>query len=670
MSIHFQSGSSFGPYQIESEIGRGGMGVVYLAVQLNLERRVALKVLAPQFAQQEEFRRRFLRESRTSGNLEHPNVIPVYDAGEIDGLLFIAMRDVRGRDLGNLIGQRGALESGQALHVLTEVSKGLSAADRVGLVHRDIKPANVLLAFEGPHIDAVYLTDFGLTKYVESSSQITKSGFFLGTYRYASPEQFKGVHVDHRSDIYSLGCMAFECLTGRAPFVRDTDAAMMHVHLIEAVPAASSMVSNLPSAVDAVIERSMSKNADERYDSCGALVTELRSALVSPSGETSRPLVAPAVVETTEPADVSALETDAPPRASSAPTNPAIETGVSCSWTTTAHSPRGRDRQGNEGDPLPPTSPATSRGTKTKAETRRRLLAAALIIAMAGGVFLFTRSQRTPASPSDAGFGGNRHAQGGAEETGFGGNRPAETETEETGAGPGTIAFNSVSDGNLDVFTISPSGENLTRLTDNEGRDGGASWSPDGERIAYTSEQSSGEFEIFVMNKDGSGATNLTSNTTTELHPAWSPDGRRIVFSSDRTGRTEIFTMRPDGTNVRQVTDNGSADFEPSWSADSSRSGSGAKREGNFDVVIVSATGAEETVIAGRGILGEANQEDAMLSPTDNDLIAFASDAGGDYEIVVLHLATGKADVLTSNGVNDRDPAWSPDGIDSCFLTR
>ena len=503
-------------------------------------------------------------------------------------------------------------------------------------------------------------TDFGLTKYVESSSQITKSGFFLGTYRYASPEQFKGVHVDHRSDIYSLGCMAFECLTGRAPFVRDTDAAMMHAHLIEAVPAASSMVSNLPSAVDAVIERSMSKNADERYDSCGALVTELRSALVSPSGETSRPLVAPAVVETTEPADVSALETDAPPRASSAPTNPAIETGAR-SWTTTAHSPRGRDRQGNEGDPLPPTSPATSRGTKTKAETRRRLLAAALIIAMAGGVFLFTRSQRTPASPSDAGFGGNRHAEGGAEETGFGGNRPAETETEETGAGPGTIAFNSVSDGNLDVFTISPSGENLTRLTDNEGRDGGASWSPDGERIVYTSEQSSGEFEIFVMNKDGSGATNLTSNTTTELHPAWSPDGRRIAFSSDRTGRTEIFTMRPDGTNVRQVTDNGSADFEPSWSADSSRLSFVRKREGNFDVVIVSATGAEETVIA-EGDLGEANQEDAMLSPTDNDLIAFASDAGGDYEIVVLHLATGKADVLTSNGVNDRDPAWSPDG--------
>jgi serine/threonine protein kinase len=321
MSINLRLGSSFGPYWIGSVIGRGGMGVVYLAVQLNLARKVALKVLAPQYAQQEEFRRRFLRESQTSGNLEHPNVVPVYDAGEIDGLLFIAMRYVRGLDLKNLIGHRGALESGQALHVLTEVSKGLSAAHRVGLVHRDIKPANVLLAYDGPDIDAVYLTDFGLTKYAESSSQITKTGFFLGTYHYASPEQFKGAFVDHRSDIYSLGCVAFECLTGRAPFVRGTDAAIMYAHLMETVPAASSIVPELPPAIDAVIERSMSKNADERYDSCGEFVTELRSALVRPSGETFRSLVAPAPADTAEPADVPPAETIVPPGSLPAPHN-------------------------------------------------------------------------------------------------------------------------------------------------------------------------------------------------------------------------------------------------------------------------------------------------------------------------------------------------------------
>jgi Tol biopolymer transport system component len=257
-----------------------------------------------------------------------------------------------------------------------------------------------------------------------------------------------------------------------------------------------------------------------------------------------------------------------------------------------------------------------------------------------------TRFQQTPVSSSDAGSGGDPS-----------GNARAE----ETGTRSGTIAFNSISDGNLDVFTISPSGENLTKLTENEGRDGGACWSPDGERIAYTSERSGGEFEIFVMNKDGSGATNLTSNTSTELHPAWSPDGRRIAFCSDRTGRMEIFTMRPDGTNVRQATDNGFVDFEPSWSSDSSRISFVSKRDGNFDVVTISATGGEETVITGEA-LGEANQEDAMLSPTDSDLMAFATDAGGDYEIAVLDLDTGEADDLTSNDVDDRDPAWSPDG--------
>ena len=280
-------GSDLAGYRIEGILGRGGMSVVYLAQHLRLDRRVALKVLAPDLAEDERFRERFIRESRIAARIEHPNIIPVYEAGEADGVLFIAMRYVRGTDLKFLIRSEGKLEPARAIHMLAQVGSALDAAHEDGLVHRDVKPGNILIA---PGTDKaprehVYLSDFGLTKRSSSESGITATGQFVGTLDYAAPEQFEGKALDGRTDVYSLGCVLYEVLTGEVPFRRDQDAAMMFAHLMSAPPTATEANPELPGAIDAVVARAMAKRPEDRYPTAGELIADARSALGVPSGE-------------------------------------------------------------------------------------------------------------------------------------------------------------------------------------------------------------------------------------------------------------------------------------------------------------------------------------------------------------------------------------------------
>src|SRR5436190_14504635 len=190
------------------------MGVVYRAIQIGLDRNVALKVITPQYASDEEFRERFKRESRLAASIEHPNVIPIYEAGESDGVLFLSMRYVDGTDLKSVLEREGTLEPRRAARIVAQVAEALDAAHAAGLVHRDIKPANILMA-SGDH---VYLTDFGLTKRASSESALTKTGQMVGTVDYVAPEQVEGGRVDARTDVYSLGCVLYHLLTGRVPY--------------------------------------------------------------------------------------------------------------------------------------------------------------------------------------------------------------------------------------------------------------------------------------------------------------------------------------------------------------------------------------------------------------------------------------------------------------------
>ncbi len=277
-------GTEFGGYRIQGTIGRGGMSVVYLAEHPRLSRTVALKIIAPELAEDDTFRERFVRESRVAASLDHPNIIPIFDTGDQDGLLYIVMRYIK-EDLRSVIRQEGELSPMRAVALAAQVGGALDAAHRMGLVHRDVKPANILVASRGGSDgeDHAYLTDFGLTKHLTSRSGLTGSGQFVGTVDYMSPEQIEGKQADGRADVYALACVVFQSLTGQVPFDKEADAAVIWAHLKEPPPRPSAFRRNLPPALDDVIARGMAKAPDERFATCREFVQAARHELESPS---------------------------------------------------------------------------------------------------------------------------------------------------------------------------------------------------------------------------------------------------------------------------------------------------------------------------------------------------------------------------------------------------
>ena len=287
------TGDTVAGYEIERLVGRGGMGEIYRARDPRLERRVALKLLAERFSEDAEFRERLLRESRIAASLDHPNVIPVYEAGDTDDRLFIAMRFVEGSDLAALLRSEGPLEPARAIAIAMQIADALDAAHARGLVHRDVKPSNVLLDRQDRR-EHVYLADFGLTQSV--SDRGPTDGHLVGTVDYVAPEQIRGDDVDGRADVYGLGCVLFQALTGAVPFSGVSDVAVIYAHLESPPPRASERREALPDALDDVLARAMAKDPDERQPTCGALVEEARAALgLDARPRSSRVLLAAAV---------------------------------------------------------------------------------------------------------------------------------------------------------------------------------------------------------------------------------------------------------------------------------------------------------------------------------------------------------------------------------------
>jgi hypothetical protein len=263
------TGAELAGYRIEAVAGRGGMGVVYRAWHLGLERPVALKVISPGLASQDEFRARFRRESRLAAALDHPHVLPIYEAGESDGVLFIAMRWVDGIDLGRVLEEDGALPLGRAVRLVAQLAGALDSAHSRGLVHRDVKPANVL----GADSDHAYLADFGLAKR-DDTAGLTETGRWLGTADYAAPEQIEGGEVGPAADVYALGCVLFAALTGNPPFPRGSAVAVAYAQVHDPPPAAG-----VSPAVDAVVARALAKRPTDRFASAGELSAAATAAL-------------------------------------------------------------------------------------------------------------------------------------------------------------------------------------------------------------------------------------------------------------------------------------------------------------------------------------------------------------------------------------------------------
>ena len=275
----FASGSRIAGYRLEEQIGQGGMAVVFRAQDERLQRQVALKVLSPALAADEAFRHRFIRESRSAAAVDDPHIIPVFEAGDADGVLFIAMRYVPGGDAGTLVHRQGPLPVARAAAIISAVASALDAAHAAGLVHRDVKPANMLVDARPGRPDHVYLSDFGLTKGALSSASLTGTGHVLGTLNYCAPEQIQGRQVDARTDEYALACAVFALLTGEPPFPRDEGMAVLYAQLSMPPPRLTSRRTGLPPEVDDVVLQALAKAPEGRYASCGEFADALRMAL-------------------------------------------------------------------------------------------------------------------------------------------------------------------------------------------------------------------------------------------------------------------------------------------------------------------------------------------------------------------------------------------------------
>jgi serine/threonine protein kinase len=295
MMARLVPGSQLAGYVIEEQVGAGGMAVVFRARDGMLGRLAALKILSPALAADQEFRARFLSESRAVASVEESHIIPVYGAGEVDGVLYIATKFVSGGDLSDVLQRAGgALEPRRAVAFIEQVASALDAAHAAGLVHRDVKPGNILVDVAPGRGEHAYLSDFGLSKGAMATSGLTATGTFLGTPDYSAPEQIRGLPVDGRADQYSLACMAFALLAGNLPFRRPESMATLFAHLNDPVPPLARYRGGLPPGMDAVLARALAKEPKDRYGRCGEFAAALRDALAGAGRYASAPRAAAA----------------------------------------------------------------------------------------------------------------------------------------------------------------------------------------------------------------------------------------------------------------------------------------------------------------------------------------------------------------------------------------
>jgi serine/threonine protein kinase len=274
-------GQDIGNYRVTGRIGEGGMGAVYLAEEHGTGRQVALKVLLSELAHNKSFRDRFERESGYASSLNHPSIVRVHEFGEVDGVPYMVMDYVPGRDLTAELANEGPLSPDRSVLVLGQIASALDAVHASGLYHRDVKPANVLIAAEGADGLRCRLTDFGLSKQPSQDSRaLTAAGFFVGTCHYVAPEQILAKELDHRVDVYSLGCLLYECLTGEPPFPRAREEEVLYAHIQDAPPRVTASRPELPGAIDEVVAKALAKEPEERYATCAALVEAARAAIV------------------------------------------------------------------------------------------------------------------------------------------------------------------------------------------------------------------------------------------------------------------------------------------------------------------------------------------------------------------------------------------------------
>jgi eukaryotic-like serine/threonine-protein kinase len=676
-------GHTLGPYQVLEELGRGGMAIVYKAFQPSLGRYVALKVLPEYFQHDPEFIARFQREARAAAQLNHPNIVTIYDVGEQAGVHYIAMEYLDGGSLRDRLA-RGPLSVDQAQQIVEQVGSALDYAHTRGLIHRDVKPANILFTAD----NRPKITDFGIAR-ASDGTRLTRTGVLMGTPEYMSPEQAQGGLVDCRSDLYALGVMLYEMLTGRVPFQADTPHATLYAIIYQPPPPPRQIRPDLPLVAETVLLKGLAKHPDDRYQSGVELAIALRDAAVAAPAAAAplRSAIGFGPQGTTPPGRATP-----PPRRTPLPSTPVPE-----SRPAPAH------RQspavwivagaivvvvvvlvilllsGGGSPPQPPVVVVTRVVTDAPLATTvapplvTEVVVSPSVTAVPEGASSDTPTPTPIDRPTDTPTPTQTPTPTATATPTVG---PSDTPTPTPTSPPpppsaafGRLAFASNRDGNREIYVVDLASGNVRRLTNNAAVDYLPDWSPDGSSIAFTSSRT-GSYDLWTMNADGSNQQPAVTTSAWDDYPRWSPNGRRLALSTtavtDGVPNSEIFVWSAD-SGLTQVTHTAMEDQWPDWSPDGRIIYSeGSKRQSNWDLLVINPDGSGRTTLVG----GPQADVKGTWSP-DGQWIAFSritSDTNGNGALdeedagdVWVGRADGSNLRQLTSGQWTFTLAWSPD---------
>lgn len=642
-------GQTLGSYRLVERLGQGGMATVYKAYEPALSRYVAIKVLPQFFAHDPNFMRRFQREAKASARLSHPNIVSIHSFDEQDGITYIAMQFVDG---GTLKQSRGLVyESKEAIRLALPILRALAYAHEQGIVHRDIKPSNVLMA----NGDWPVLADFGLAQMAEVSMRLTGTGVGVGTPAYMSPEQGQGVNVDHRTDIYSMGIMLYEMLTGDVPFRTDTPMAIVIKHITAPIPPPRTINPRIPEALELIVLKATAKAPDDRYQSADEMATALEEVLTQISGLASEgsgaaPKIADQFESRSQP-DLTAIPSATPMRRN---------------WRKLA-----------------------------------LVLVPVIALVFIGGLLLlrqlFSNGQALPGLGSRVTETSVAEAVVAVPSTEEPAHTPTDTpsptftivptlvpEPTQTsapavaylGGGTGQVAFVSDREGDMQIYLVSiDSGENPQLLAEIPGGACQPAWSPDGSQLVFVSpcesqEETYPNSSLYLIDANSNNMTMLPLGATGNYDPAWSLDGNRIAFTSLRDGRAQVYIYTLADQSVELISDKFSHNFQPIWAPDGERIAFVSSRFGNSLIFIMSVEGREVSQFSrtsaaiythprwspdGSAILYMKVNEDGIT----NLKVSLIEEQGFSEKIVIPKFVEPM-----------RDPAYSPDGLWVAFSSN